>query len=58
MSLSGAFLAALLASGVQAQDPAPTPPPVDLEDITVEGRSTRQAAQQFVQRVAAAPAGR
>ncbi|WP_313014187.1 hypothetical protein [Brevundimonas sp.] len=57
MSLSGALLAALLASGVQAQDPAPTPPPVDLEDITVEGRSTRQAAQQFVQRVAAAPAG-
>ena len=57
MSLPGAFLAALLVSGAQAQDPAPTAPPVDLEDITVEGRSTRQAAQQFVQRVAAAPAG-
>lgn len=57
MPFFGAFLAALLASGSLVQDPAQTPPPVDLEDITVQGRSTRQAAQQFVDRVAVAPAG-
>lgn len=32
-------------------------PPVDLEDVTVQGASPREAARQFVNRVATAPAG-
>ena len=57
MVFSGALLAAVLASGAQTHDAPATPPPVELQDITVEGRSTRQAAQQFVRRIATAPAG-
>lgn len=56
MSFSAVALAALITAGAQAQDPR-QPSPTDLEEITVEGQSPRQAARQFVQRVATAPAG-
>lgn len=56
MSFSAVALAALITAGAQTQDPG-QPPPTDLEEITVEGQSPRQAARQFVQRVATAPAG-
>lgn len=55
---AAAFVLALLSAGQQPQ-PAQhiEPAPVDLDDLTVQGASRREAARQFVSRVATAPAG-
>lgn len=52
-----AFAFALSGAVQQAQTPQPAGEPVDVEDVTVKGVSRREAARQFVSRVATAPAG-
>lgn len=52
------FFAAAFAFGLLSATPQTVePPPVDLDDVTVLGISRREAARQFVSRVATAPAG-
>lgn len=58
MVIPAALMAFVLTSSGEPQaSPPAEPPPVELEDITVEGRSRREAARQFVGRIATAPAG-
>lgn len=52
-----AFAFALSGAGQQIQTSQPAAEPVDVEDVTVQGVSRREAARQFVSRVATAPAG-
>ena len=56
MALLAGLLSVMLSSGFQVQ-PQSTQAPVDLEDISVLGLSTREQTQQFVGRIATAPAG-
>ncbi|WP_438852224.1 hypothetical protein [Brevundimonas nasdae] len=58
MTLAVAALAlALSGSGQIGDAPQTAPAPIELDDVSVEGRRLRDAARQFVDTIAVAPAG-